>query len=115
MASQINTTGKNIMLDAIGTSVCTHMALYTDAGGTTEVTGGTYARKAITWAAAAAGSKAINGTMPVFDVPAGTTVSAVGFCTALTVGTQHAVDDVTAETFTNAGTYTITSATIALT
>ena len=114
MASQINTSGKNAMLDALGT-LCTYMALYTDAAGTTEVTGGTYARKAITWAAASSGSKAINGTMPVFDVPAGTTVAAVGFCTAAVAGTQHAVDDVTSETFGGAGTYTVTSASISLT
>ena len=115
MASLINTTGKNIALDAIGTA-CTYAALYTDAAGTTEVTGGSpaYARKAITWAAASSGSKALNGTMPVFDVPA-CTVMAVGLCTALTAGTQHVVDDVTSEVFAAQGTYTVTAGTISIT
>jgi hypothetical protein len=115
MASQINVTGKNVALDALG-AVCTYMALYSDAAGTTEITGGTpaYARKAITFSAAAAGAKALNGTLPTFDVPA-CTVAAVGFCTALTAGTQHAVDDVTSEVFAGQGTYTVTAGTITLT
>jgi len=113
MASQINTTGKNIMLDALGTA-CTHLALFSDAAGTTEIVGGSYVRKSITWSAAAAGSKAISGTI-VFDVPAGATVASVGFMTAVSGGTQHAVDDVVSETFGGAGTYTVTSASISLT
>ena len=115
MASQINNTGKNAMLDALGT-LCGYMALYTDAAGTTEVSGGTpaYARKPITWNAASAGAKTLSNT-PVFDIPAGTTVSAVGFMTAVSGGTQHAVDDVTAEVFAGQGTYTVTSGQITLT
>ena len=50
----INVTGKNIMLDALGTSAG-YMALYSDVGATVEITGGTYARKAITWSAASGG------------------------------------------------------------
>ena len=48
MASLIQTTGKNLMLEALA-DVALYMALYTDAGGTTEVSGGSpaYARKAI--------------------------------------------------------------------
>jgi hypothetical protein len=110
----INTTGKNVMLDALGT-VCTHMACYTDTGGATEVTGGSYARKAATFSAAAAGSKALTTTLPVFDIPAATTVQSVGLCTAITAGTQHAFIAVTAEAFANAGTYSITSGSLSLT
>jgi hypothetical protein len=116
MASQINTTGKNAMLDELA-SLCTYAALYTDTAGTTEVSGGSpaYARKAITWAAASSGAVSLNGTLPTFDVPSGTTVRAVGFVTALTAGTQHAIDEVTAETFAGQGTYTLSSGTITLT
>lgn len=109
----INTTGKHIALDAIG-AACTHMALYSDAAGTTEISGGGYARQAITWAAASGGSKAITGT-EVFNIPAGATVRAIGVVTALTGGTQHAVDDVTPETFAAAGNYTVTSFTMSIT
>jgi len=112
MASQINDSGKNAALNALG-ALCTHMALYSDVGGTTELTGGSYARKSISFAAASGGSKAVTGSV-VFDVPAGGTVLSVGFLTAITGGVQHAIDDVTQETFTSAGTYTVTSATIAI-
>lgn len=115
MSSQINTTGKNIALDALG-AACTYMALYSDAAGTVEITGGSpaYARKPITFAAANAGSKALNGTLPIFDVPA-CTVAAIGLCSALTGGVQHVVDDVTAEVFAAQGTYSVTSGAISLT
>lgn len=81
--------------------------------GASEVTGGTpaYARKAITFAAASAGSKAAS-TQPVFDVPAGTTVAWVGFwdATPAFVGSANVTDEV----FAAQGTYTLTAATIDL-
>lgn len=115
MASQINASGKNVMLDQLGTAIG-YAALYSDLAGTVEITGGSpaYARKAITWNPASGGVKSLSN-QPVFDVPAGATVRAVGFCTALTGGTQHAVDEVTAETFGGQGTYTLTSGQISLT
>ena len=77
-----NDTAKNVMLDALDESVTqvTHVGIHTltDPGtGTTanagEATGGTpaYARQAVTWGAAASGSKANTGAL-TFDVPAGT-------------------------------------------
>lgn len=109
----INTSGKNVMLDYLGT-LCTHVALYSDAGGTTEIVGGSYARQSITWGAAAAGSKAITN-QPVFQIPAGATVATIGVVTASSGGTQHALFDATDETYGGAGTYTITSLSISLT
>ncbi len=119
----VQTAAKNLMLDALGgtnpTTPITHFSLHTaDPGGTgtSEVTGGSpaYARKAVTWAAASGGSKAINGTMPVFDVPA-CTVAWVGAWSAITSGTWLASFDVTDEVFAGQGTYTVTSASISLT
>ena len=100
--------GKNEMLDTLGVLI-TYAGLLDD--GDSEVTGGSpaYARKAITWAAAAAGSMAANGTLPVFDVPAGTTVNKVIFMSAISGGTKYAEADITDEVFTNQGTYTLTS------
>jgi hypothetical protein len=109
----INVSGRNYMLDQLGTQL-TYVALYTDNGATTEVTGGSYARQSITWSAASAGSKAISN-QPVFQVPAGTTVRAVGFMTAVSGGTQYAMYDVVDEAFAANGTYTITSASISAT
>jgi hypothetical protein len=67
----------------------THGSLHTaySATGLNELTGGTpaYARKAATWAAASARSKATSASM-AFDVAAGTTVRWVGFFDAVTTG-----------------------------
>ena len=92
----------------------THAALFsTVPTGTpgTELTGGSpaYARKANTWNAAAGGALD-NANAPVFDVPAGTTVTHVGFWTAATAGTLLAYAAVTNETFGGQGTYTVTDA-----
>src|SRR5438093_4487812 len=75
---------------AIGTA--THLGLHTTLGASgTEVTGGSpaYARKAITWNAAATGSKDISAAV-TFDVPAGTTIVAVQAWSAVTAGTSRA-------------------------
>lgn len=101
--------GKNKMLDAIGvTTVSLHTA---DPGttGASEVTGGSpaYARKAITFSAAAAGART-SSSQPVFDVPAGVTVTHVGFWD--NGPTLLATDAVTAEAFAAQGTYTVSDA-----
>jgi hypothetical protein len=104
--------GKNKMLDDLGV-----VAIYAGLldGSDVEVTGGSpaYARKSITWGAAANGSKALSNS-PVFDIPAGVTVSKIILCSALTGGTTYATYDATNETFAGQGTYTITSGSIDL-
>jgi hypothetical protein len=85
--------------------------------GASEVTGGTYARKAITWNTAASGNLD-SSNAPVFDVPAGTTITHAGYWSALTGGTFYAGDLLTAagstsaqpETFASGGTYTLSDA-----
>ncbi len=74
-----------------------------------ELTGGTpaYARKAIAFAAAVAGSMD-DTTAPTFDVPAGATVDYMGLYSALTAGTLLNVDDLTAETFAAQGSFQLT-------
>ena len=109
-------SGKNIMLNEV-VSVITHVSLHSafPATGGNELAGGGYARQAITWDAAAAGSisDATNGA--TFSIEAGDTVAAVGFNTALTGGTIHADADVTDEVFGGAGTYELTNATLSIT
>ena len=113
MATTITTAGKNLMLTTCKATIA-YAALLTS--GDVEATGGNpaYARKAITFADAANGAMALNGTLPVFDVPAGFTVGKVAYYSALTSGTQYAVDVVTSEAFAAQGTYTLTSGTITL-
>lgn len=119
--------GKHRMLNHLAGNAATgapitHASLHTGfpATGANEVTGGTpaYARKAITFEAAAgtelAGSIDVTAA-PVFDVPAGTTVAAVGYWTALTAGTIMADADVTDEVFAAQGTYSLTDTDMAIT
>jgi len=104
----MNNTAKNAMLDYLAT-VATKVALYS--GASTEVTGGSYARQTITWGSASNGS--ISATsIPAFSVPAGQTVAIVKLFNDTT--TEYASFDVTDETFSNAGTYTITDLTLDL-
>jgi hypothetical protein len=90
----LTNTAKNLMLDQLDESLATgadfgslHTAYSTT--GTNELSGGSpaYARKALTWAAAASGSKALTATFPSWDVPAATTVAWWGGWDAVTVGT----------------------------
>jgi hypothetical protein len=86
-----------------------------DPSGGSEVTGGSpaYARKNITWSAASGG--VLNSSnAPVFDVPAATTVTHVGFWSAVTSGTYFGMASVTSETFGAQGTYTLTSTSVTL-
>jgi hypothetical protein len=84
----------NALLDsavAAGLTTTPHLSLHTGfppAGGN-ELTGGSpaYARKPFTFSAAAGRAKAMSAAQ-TFDVPAGTTVRAVGNYDALTAGTQ---------------------------
>jgi hypothetical protein len=114
MASALVDNGKNVALDALA-GVAVYASLHTGAPSTTganEVTGGSpaYARKGVTWAAAAAGVIAMAATFPVFDVPASTTVAYVGLFSALTAGTFYGYWDVTDEVFASAGLYTLSAA-----
>lgn len=102
---------KNLMLNALGAAVETVSLHTADPGsnGANEVSGGSpaYARKAITWGAAASGAidDATNGA--TFDVPAGVTVTHVGFWDGATF---MASDAVTNEVFAAQGTYTLNDA-----
>ena len=119
MANALTNNAKNVMLDALGTAA-TWGGLHTADPGTTgasEVSGGSpaYARKALSWAAASAGSKALQATFPVFDVPA-CTVAYVGMWSQqATGGTYYGHWDVTDEVFAGQGTYTVTSGSVSIT
>jgi len=110
----INNSGKNLMLDALA-SACGFVSLHSASPATSanELSGGDYARQAVTYDDASGGSVTISNT-PSFDIPAGSTVACVGFCTALTDGTIHAYDEVTSEDYNGAGTYELNNGTITI-
>lgn len=117
----LNPTARNAMLDATASvwppdTASLHTA---DPGNTNtaaagEVDGGSpaYARKAITWAAAAAGSKSSNAAV-TFDVPGSTTITHLGYYRGTTYLGSRALD--ANQTFATQGTYTIASITENLT
>ena len=105
-------SGKNEMLDA---STITHAALFNGdpSGAGSEISGGSYARQAITMASAASGTISIT-TDETFEVPASSTVNYVAYFTALTGGTLQAYDAVTEETYAGAGQYILDSSTFSI-
>lgn len=85
------TTAKNAMLDALRV-LMTHTSLHSSFPGSTglnEITGGSYARQATSYNAAAAGETALTAA-ELFDVPAGSTVAWIGAWGALSGGTFYA-------------------------
>jgi len=107
---------KNYMLDQLGANKYLYASLHNGnpgATGANEISGGSYVRKAITWDAASGGVMNASN-QPLFDVPAGASVQYVGFWDAESAGNFQGSDDVTQESFTNAGTYNLTSAAVDL-
>ena len=89
------TTAQDQALDALNggtpSSIIAYASLHTaySATGANELTGGSpaYAREAVTWSAASAGSKASSSVAAAFNVPASTSVAFVGLWSAATAGT----------------------------
>ncbi len=84
-------------------------------GSANEVSGGTYAGQTITWTVATAGNLD-SSNQPIFDIPAGTTVSHYSLWSGGTGGTCLATGTLSAsEAFAGAGQYKLTDADINLT
>ena len=89
-----------------GAALITHIGLVDQTG--TEIVGGTYARLAVTWTAAVAGTIRPNADL-TFNVPAGTVGGWRGF-SALTLGTNYGGQDLTNEVFAAPGQYKLLAA-----
>lgn len=113
----LTAAARNLMLDQLGT-VAVFASLHTADPSTTganEVSGGSYARQAITWNAASSGDLD-NNANPVFPVPASTTVTHFGLWSAGTGGTFYGGGSLSAsEAFSGAGTYTLNDCDVTLT
>jgi len=101
--------GENLALDGLASGV-SFVSLHTadpSTDGSSEVSGGSYTREAVSWASAASGSVTTSASI-VFDVPGSTTISHLGYWSASTAGTfygSRALD--ASQTYATAGTYTI--------
>ncbi|WP_091079037.1 hypothetical protein [Nonomuraea wenchangensis] len=96
----------NVCADAGGAAI-THIGLVNGSG--TELTGGSYARKAVTWTTASNGLIRPSADL-VFDAPAGSTVAGWRGFSASTSGTNYGGADLTSQAFATAGTYTLLAA-----
>lgn len=96
-------TFRNAMLTAvlITSPLITHIGLL---NGSTELSGGSYARKAVSWGAASGGVSRPSSDL-TFDVPAGSTVNAWAGFNASSGGTNYGGGVLTEETFAGAGQY----------
>lgn len=102
----LTTAGKT---NLISVTSFTHAGAYIDLG-VTEVTGGSYARQAITWAAASGGTRA-NSAQISIPIPAGTTVQTVGVWDAASAGNSQGFWQI-GSTIAGAGTVTASSDTV---
>lgn len=82
----LTTAGRNALLDS-GKAVLTHVGAYEDLG-TTETSGGSYARQAITWTASAGGVTDNNAQISV-PIAAGRTIQVASVHSASTAGTLY--------------------------
>jgi hypothetical protein len=77
---------------ALSTTGWAYVSLHTASPSTTganEVTGGTYARVAVTWTASTAGSAASNAGSLSINLPASTTATHFGIWSAASAGTYY--------------------------
>lgn len=112
MAGNLSDYLENKLLDHfLGTTTYTkpttvYIGLYTvvptDAGGGTQVTGGSYARQTATFSAAASGTTSNTANIDFAGMPAATTV-AIGVFDALTAGNLLLWGTLTANKTTDAG------------
>jgi hypothetical protein len=86
----LNSNGRNACLAGLAAAI-TYISAHTglpDANGSSEVTGGSYARVPVTWAAPSGGTRGNSGTLTI-EIPAATTVTHLGYWSALTGGTHY--------------------------
>ncbi len=86
----LNTNGRHACLAGLA-AVVTHISAHTglpDANGSSEVVGGLYARVPVTWAAPGSGTRG-NSALLTVEIPAATTVTHLGYWSALTGGTHY--------------------------
>lgn len=102
----MNATYRNAIGDH-GATLVTHIALFTEVGA--EITGGTYARLAVTWVASADGIIRPTANL-TFNIPTGVTVGGWRGFSALTAGTNYGGKDLTNQAYPTGGTYTLLAA-----
>ena len=85
----LSTTVADDLLNTWGSTYATYMSLHSaySASGGNELSGGSYARVAVTWGSASSNSIALSGTPYNLNAPSSTTVEFIGFWNASSSGT----------------------------
>jgi len=98
-----NTAAQNYAVDQLCGNRFLYVSAHTvnDPGetGTSEVTGGSYARQALTWAAASGGAATTTGGTVSIPIPSGSTVRSLGLWDALSGGSFWGSHDIPDEAF----------------
>lgn len=102
----MSTAFLNATADA-GGNLITHIALFDDEGA--ELTGGSYARQAVTWTSATNGLIRPDADLE-FSVPSGATVAEWRGFNQSSTGIDYGGASLTPQEFATAGTYTLLSA-----
>ena len=112
----LNDAGKAKCLNALNINFAKlHTGDPSDSGTDNEVSGGAYVGQTITWTTAVAGNLD-SSNQPLFDIPAGTTVSHYSLWSGGNGGTCLATGSLSAtESFSGAGQYRLTDADINIT
>ena len=117
MAQEFTDTAKQVMLDELENNYTTlYVSAHTGSPGLTganEVSGGSYARQALSYNAASGNSKTTSATATI-PIPSGTTVSYLGLWSAVTAGVFLGQVDITDEVFGSDGNLDVTAFTLAL-
>lgn len=103
----VSTAFLDAAANAVG-ALITHIGLVDDTG--TELTGGTYARLAVTWTTASGNGKINLSSDKLLDVPAGATVGGWRGYSASTAGTNYGGADLTPEVYAGPGQYKLQAA-----
>lgn len=116
MAGFLTDASKNTAADAIA-AIISYVSAHTGvpgSGGANEVSGGAYARQAISFNAASGG--VITNTAQIdIPIPVSTTVAYIGVWTALSGGTFRGYADITDEVFSASGTCRIAAGALSIT
>ena len=102
----MDTNYRNAIADH-GAGLIPYIGLIDETG--TEITGGSYARQAITWTISVDGTIRPDANL-VFDIPAGVTVAGWSGYSASTLGIDYGGETLAAESYTNAGEYELIAA-----
>jgi hypothetical protein len=107
--ARASTTAEDTALTSLQTPAAFISLHSADPGtsGASEISGGSYARIAVTWGTAAAGSMANTNTITI-NVPSGTTVAYFGLWTLVSSGVYQVGGALSSsQTFNTAGTFSI--------